>query len=130
MAYPFPSFASFNFYRDEWPLPGTDVPWNREPSMSSHRPLGSATDNVVTTSLGSRIRSFESLLTPQRFAQLELLVQSAGVFTGWERPVPISYQAFLVNIEALENLPVLCNDGSTQRRIRTRLNFSTARIVT
>lgn len=123
MAYPWPGFSSFLFRRDEQPLFQTDTGWNRRPSISRARPLGSATDSLVTLAVGSAVRSFECYLSPSRFAALEALVNTSEAFTDWERPTPNSQSAFLLRVTQMEWLAVLCDDGVTRKRIRARVEL-------
>lgn len=125
--YPWPSFGAFTFQRDEMPLFGTDVGWILQPAYSRKRTLGSASDTVVVTSLGSRERSFECYLEPDRFRQLELLVSTQASFTDWNRPLPDERQAFLTLVEPVGNVAMVCTDGVTRRKIRTRVAMISAR---
>ena len=119
MAYPWAGFGSFLFQRSEQPLHDTDTGWDRNPSVARSRPLGSATDSIVTLAVGSSVRSFECHLAPTRFATLQALVNTAATFVDWDRPTPGSQSAFLQRISRMSTLGVLCEDGATRKRIRT-----------
>lgn len=119
MAFPFPSFGSFLFTRDEASLWDSDSFWNRSPSYARSRPLGSNSDNSVLMAIGSAERSFECYLSPSRFTTLEALVGTVGSFTDWDRPVPTTRNALLSRIEQRGRAPVTCSDGVTRLRIRT-----------
>lgn len=118
--YPFPSFgATFLFDREEGPIYQTDTRWGRDPSYTRSRPLGTATDSIVTIAVGSAVRQFECYLSPDRFAQLEVLMNTADSFTDWDRPTPGSRQAFLGRVSILDgDVAVRCSDGVTRKRIR------------
>lgn len=119
MAYPWAGFGSFLFQSTEHPLDDTDTGWNRTPSVAQSRPLGSATDNIVALAVGSSARSFESHFAPDRFATLQALVNTTGLFVGWDRPTPDSQSAYLQRVTRLSTVGVLCEDGTTRKRIRT-----------
>lgn len=125
MSYPWPSFSTdFLFQRDEQPIFGTDTGWARAPSYSRSRPLGSATDSIVVLAIGSAIRSFECYLSPDRFDTLEGYINTSASFTDWERPTPDSRDAFLLQITPLDpDVRVVCSDGVTRKRIRTRVDL-------
>ena len=123
MAYPFAGFGPFLFQREEWPIHGTDGGWNRSPSVSRSRPLGSATDDIVALAIGSAERSFECHLTPARFAALEALANTTGTLVDWARPTPDSRSAYLAKVSQLGSVAAICEDGQTRRKIRVRLEF-------
>jgi fructose-1,6-bisphosphatase/inositol monophosphatase family enzyme len=123
MGYPWAGFSSFLFTRDEIPIFGTDMGWQRLPSIDRARPLGSATDSIVTTAAGSATRAFELYLDPTRLAALEALVNTTGTFTDWERPTPDTRSAFLRALLNLERLAVKCHDGVTRQRFRVRVEL-------
>ena len=123
MTYPWAGFGAFVFQREEWPLIGTDNGWNRSPSISRSRPLGSATDDIVALAIGSAERSFECLLTPARFASLEALVNTIGTLVDWSRPTPDSRSAYLAKVSQMGWVAAICEDGQTRRKIRTRLEL-------
>lgn len=123
MAYPFAGFGSFLFQRDEWPLPDTDIGWNRSSSINRSRPLGASTDDIVALAIGSAERSLECHLSPARFASLEALVNTTNTFTDWSRPTPDSRSAYLAKVTQLSWVAALCSDGSTERKIRTRVEL-------
>jgi fructose-1,6-bisphosphatase/inositol monophosphatase family enzyme len=123
MAYPWAGFGAFLFQREEWPLPDTDTGWNRSPSINRSRPLGSATDDIVALAIGSAERSFECHLSPSRYAALEALVNTTNSFTDWSRPIPDSRSAYLAKVTQLAWVAALCSDGSTERKIRARIEL-------
>ena len=123
MAFPFAGFSSFLFTREEIPIFGTDLGWQRLPSIDRTRPLGSATDSIVTTAAGSATRAFELYLDPTRLAALEALVNTTATFTDWERPTPDSRSAFLSTLLNLQRLAVKCHDGVTRQRFRVRVEL-------
>lgn len=99
--YPWPSFGGFLFTTDERALFETDAGWVRTPAYDRTRAFGTATDVITATSIGSAERTFELMLTPERFAALETMLNSKAVFTDWTRPVPDSRLAFMTEITAL-----------------------------
>lgn len=123
MAYPWAGFGSFLFARTEQPIFGTDMGWQRLPSIDRSRPLGSATDSIVTTAAGSATRSFECFLSPARLAALTALVNTSATFTDWERPTPDNRAAFLRALLTIERLAVVCDDGVTRQRFRVRIEL-------
>lgn len=125
MPFPWPSFGGFRFLGvDERPVFRTDSGWNRRISTSRQRPLGTATDSIVTLAVGSASRAFEVHLTPARLAILEALVNTTALFTDWERPNPDSRQAFLMAVTQLDRTVVkVCSDGGTPNRIRVRVEL-------
>ncbi len=123
MAYPFAGFGSFLFQQSERPITGTDTGWNREPSYSKSRPLGSSRDSIVTLAVGSPTRTWEAWLTPARYATLSAMLNTMGTLTDWERPTPNSYSAFLSGIQQLEWAAGECDDSGTRKRIRARLEW-------
>lgn len=123
MAYPFASFGSFLFRRSESPLPETDTGWNINPNVSRAKILGSTVDSIVALSIGSSDRSFECLLSPTRFAALYALVNTEASFVDWERPDPDHRNAYLANVEKQGFVGVMCSDGTTQKRIRTKVTL-------
>jgi len=119
MSYPWAGFGTFLFARDEQPIFGSDTGWDRDPSYSEQRPLGSAIDSIVTMALGSARRSFACYLSPDRFDALEALVNTAAAFTDWKRPTPDSRSAFLETLHPVDQyVMVVCSDGVTRRRIQ------------
>jgi hypothetical protein len=123
MAYPWASFGAFLFQKEERPLHGSDSGWNRSPSVSRSRPLGASTDDIVALAIGSAERSFECHLTPSRFATLQALVNTTGTFVDWDRPTPDSRSAYLQRVTQVSWVAALCEDGTTQRKIRTRFDL-------
>ena len=124
MSYPFSGFGTFLFDREEQPVFGSDLGWNRpSPSVERSRPLGSSTDSIVTLAIGSAERSFEMYLSPQRVRDLEARVTTTGLLTDWERPDPDSRQAFLVSVVRQQLLNISCWDGVTRARWRVSVRF-------
>lgn len=123
MPYPWAGFGSFLFTREEQPLFGSDVGWQRLPSIDRSRPLGSATDSIVTLAVGSTTRAFECYLSPSRLSTLSGLVNTSATFTDWERPTPDSRSAFLRSLMPLQKLAVVCDDGVTRQRLRVRVEL-------
>lgn len=125
MPYPWPSFGSFRFSREERAIFDTDEGWERQPAISQQRPLGSAIDSIVTLAIGSASRTFECRLTPARFTALEALLTTTALFTDWDRPTPDSRQAFLRAVTPLDRTDVLIcrNDGSTPNTVRVRVEL-------
>ena len=124
MAYPFAGFSSFLFQRDEMPTDSVGGQWNVGPNYQKSRPLGATRDSILTVAVGSAVRSFECYMFPARYATLRALINTAGLFTDWTRPTPDSRQAFLDNAEDLGSVAVLCDDGTTQRKIRVRVTLT------
>lgn len=119
MAYPWPGFGTFQFHRvdGEVPLPQSDTGWQRAPSVVAHRILGGFVDSIQTTSMGSKGRSFDMLLSPRRYDQLEALLTQTSLFTDWRRPTPDSRQAFLSGLtREPDAVQVPCWDGETRDR--------------
>lgn len=100
--YPWPSFGTFVFTREEAILWGTDVGWVLSPSIAQARAIGATRDNILATTIGSRIRSFEIILKPDRQAVLEGFINTTALFTDWERPAPDSRQAFLAEVTPVD----------------------------
>lgn len=125
MPYPWPSFGGFRFLRNEQVLHVSDSGWSRNLALSQQKPLGSATDNIVTLAVGSAVRTFECYLTPSRFSTLEALVNTTALFTDWDRPTPDSRQAFLrrVNQVRRTDVRVCINNGGTPNSIRARVEL-------
>lgn len=124
--YPWPSFGGFLFYREETPIFQTDQGWVNSPSYSRQRPLGSGSDVISALAIGSAERTFEVYLTPQRFNGLLMLLNSKGLFTDWDKPVPGSRMAFLSEIVPIEEAFGIQPTGLTQRKRRVRLTFVSA----
>lgn len=124
MGYPWPGFGTFKFAREEQPIFGTDTLWGRSPSYSRARPLGATVDSVVTMAIGSAVRTFECYLSPDRFDELEALVNTSGSFVDWKRPFPDSRDAFLLQLTIIDpDVRVVCSDGVTRQRVRTKLDL-------
>lgn len=124
--YPWPSLGGFQFKRDETVIWGTDTGWVRTPAYSRQRPLGSANDVIVALAIGSAERNFEVYLSTERYAALELLVNSIVVFTDWLRPIPDSRQVVVASIEPGEEVVGVAVTGLKHRKVRTRINLITA----
>lgn len=124
MSYPFAGLGSFLFDRDEHPIFSSDMGWNRaRPSIDRQRPLGSATDSIVTIALGSAERSFSMYLSPDRAVELEQMVNTTADFTDWTRPEPDTRQAFLASVIRQEIVQVICTDGVTRARWRCSVSL-------
>lgn len=121
MAYPWPGFSTFLFEREEGPKLGSDTLWKRRTKRDQSANLGSSADSIVVLAAGSATREFELYLSPTRLSQLEALVSRTAEFCDWTRPAPDARQAFLAEIEPVEEVAVTCDDGTTQRKIRTRI---------
>lgn len=85
MAFPWPSFGSFQFHRSlgEVAIPDTDAGWQLQPTFQNERAIGAMTNVVTLMSYGSQERTFEILLTQDRLIQLQALVGTVGTFTDW-----------------------------------------------
>lgn len=123
MAAPWAGFGGMQFNKEEHAIWGTDPGWNNAPKISRTSPLGSATDVMTALAIGSRDRVFEMFLTPARFEALRSLINTTGLFTDWERPIPDSRQAFLVNVESMENVISSDTHATKQRKIHTRVTL-------
>lgn len=122
--YPYPSFSGFQFKREEhW---YTDTNWTKSPNYQRTRPLGSATDNAIALSIGSAERSFELYLSPERYAQLEAMINTKGLLTDWGRPIPDSRQAFLTEVTPSQDVYSYKPTGIVGRKIPTKITFITA----
>lgn len=123
MPFPWPSFGGFRFLGvNERPIFRTDRGWNISITTSRQRPLGTATDSIVTLAIGSASRSFELYLTPARFATLQALVNTTALFTDWDRPDPDSRQAFLASVMQLDRTPVkVCDSNGNPTRFPNRV---------
>jgi hypothetical protein len=102
--YPWASFGTFKFRREETAHWETDAGWVTTPTFVQVRPLGSTKDHIIATSIGSKTRTFEMILEPDRFDALLSMVNTVASFTDWTRPIPDSRQAFLVEVSALTNI--------------------------
>lgn len=123
MAFPFAGFGTFQFRREEGPLIDSDSDWVGSISASRTRPLGSSTDNIVVMAVGSEERQLEFLFSPDRLDMLRALVGTTATFVDWDRPVPRQRSVFLAAVEPQAQLAVVCEDGETKRRIRTRITL-------
>lgn len=126
MPFPFAGFGGFLFRREEHSIWGTDVGWALTPAYNRTRILGSSTDVITTLSIGSAERTFELNLTPERFAALQSLLNTSGLFTDWGRPSPDSRMAFLSDVTPLED--IISNDHllTSQRKRRARVTLVSA----
>ena len=124
MGFPFPSFGGFLFKKEEsW---YSDTNWVKTPAYQRQRPLGSATDVAIALSIGSAERSFELYLTPERFAQLEGMLNTTALFTDRGRPTPDSRQAFLTEVIPSQDVYSYKPTGITGRKIPTKITLITA----
>lgn len=126
MAYPFPSFSSFQFRKEEQPVWESDAGWVLAPTYSRTRPFGSNADVITTLAIGSAERSFELYLSVDRFEELQGLLNTSGEFTDWARPFPDSRLVFLTEMtpisDAVSNVP----GGINLRKRRTKITFVSA----
>ena len=125
---PWASFGGFKFKADEKPIYGTDAGWGRSPKYARQSILGSSTDVMTALSIGSAERSFEMLLTPRRFDQLEMLLNSRALFTDWRRPEPDARMSFLAELIPTESVfsSNSCQENAWQkRRVRITIVSST-----
>ena len=124
MPYPWPSFGGFYFQANERPVWGSDSGWNRTPSISQQRPLGSSIDSIVTLAIGSAVRVFECYMTPARFATFQALLNTTALFTDWDRPVPTSYSAYLAAVEQVDRtIQRTCDAGTEPKTVRVRVGL-------
>jgi hypothetical protein len=139
MPYPWPSFGGFLFRLSEHAIWQTDTGWVISPTYVRQRPLGSGTDAIVTTAIGSSERSFDMLLDPQRLQSLQGLLNTKATFTDWRRPAPDSRPAFLAGIAIVQDViakeskqnAVGSTNGSigtyiTRRKIQVRITLISA----
>lgn len=124
MGYPWPSFGSFLFEREETAHFGTDVGWVNAPSFVRQRPLGGLADNVTLMAFASADRSFEQTFTQDRFNAFAALMGTVGLFTDWATPYPDSRQAELLEVTALEyQIRYDRRTGLSTRIIRTKVSL-------
>lgn len=121
MAYPFAGFSSFLYQNDERPV--QDTHWKLAPSIQRSRALGSSRDSVTVLARGSDDRQFEDYLEPTRFASARALVGTTATLVDWDRPTPGQRPAFLLNIEEVERIGVVCTGGEVRTKIRARWIF-------
>lgn len=124
MAYPFPSFGTFLFQRDETALDGLGGWWQYRTNEARSAVAGALTDNIVLIAVGSATREFQCYLSPTRLNELRALLYSTGQFTDWNRPLPDSRSARLDEVIYNGSVPVLCSDGVTRRRALTTVRLS------
>lgn len=100
MAYPWPSFGTFQFNASEKPpIEGGDTGWLVSITAARGRALGALTDSITVMAVGSQTRTLELYLAPDRLAALQALVGTTAEFCDWTRPTPDSRQAFLDSVE-------------------------------
>lgn len=121
--YPWPSFGAFVFKREEAILWGSDVGWILAPSFAQNRPIGATRDNVLAISIGSRVRTFEINLEPDRQVAFEALLNTTALFTDWERPTPDSRLAYLSDVTPVDKFFHITRPGGT-RTIARRFRIS------
>lgn len=119
MGYPWPSFGTFQFKREESAHFETDAGWVLAPSFVQQRPIGSTVDNVFAVSIGSATRSFEITLTRTRFLELQQFLNTTAVFTDWNRPQPDTREAFLSEVTPLEQV----SNVALVRKLRVRISL-------
>lgn len=124
MSYPWPSIGTFIFTREETALDGLGGQWSDAPSEARSRAAGAVTDTIVLLAIGSPTREFACMLAPERFAELRGHLYASVAFTDWERPVPNARQVRLDAVVNEGSVAVLCSDGQTRRRIRTRIRLT------
>lgn len=127
MAYPWPSFGSFVFQRDESALDGIGGTWNYESNEARSLALGAISDNIVLLGISSGKREFQCYLSPDRLISLRSLLYTTGIFTEWrtgKNVLPDSKNCRLDVVEAGDSIAVRCQDGSTQRRIITTVKLT------
>lgn len=123
MPYPWPSFGSFIFKRDESPMFGTDLGWQRSHSYARDVVVGGTSDSVIHMSAGSPERTFECWLSPERLAELQAVTGTRALFTDWQRPTPDSRKAVLQDVRVQDEGAVACSDGETRRKLRARISL-------
>lgn len=117
--YPWPSFGSFLFKREESAHFETDAGWVLSPSYAQQRPIGSTTDYILATAIGSANRTFEITITYARFLELQQLLNTTATFTDWLRPQPDSRSAFLYEVTPLEQV----SNVALVRKLRVRITL-------
>ena len=111
MAYPWPSFSTFQWARAESPVYGTDTGWKSGPSFGRNKVLGGLSDSVIVLARGSMERSFTCYLSEPRFALLQALIGQSGTFCDWTRPTPDARAAVLMSADAGETVETDNRDG-------------------
>ena len=124
MSYPWPSFGSFLFTREEQPIFGSDTGWGRELVVARAALLGAVGDSAIITGVRAAVRSFEAHLSPQRFTALEALLGTSATFTDWQSPDPDTRAALLTGVDRIQLVTVYCSDGVTRQRWRSRISLS------
>jgi len=123
MGYPFPSLGGFLFKTEETAIFDTDSGWGAPiPQLQRAVPLGGNKDIVVNLGLGSQTRTFECLLSEQRFNALRQLTGQATSFCDWARPVPDERDVQLLELTQVGRALVTCKDANGLAwRIRARI---------
>lgn len=111
MAYPWPSFSTFQWGRAEAPIYGTDTGWQVQPSYARNKVLGGISDSILVMARGSMERRFSCYLSEPRFAELQALVGIADSFCDWTRPTPTARAAVLMTADATETVETGNSDG-------------------
>lgn len=111
MAYPWPSFSTFQWTKAESAVYGTDTGWQLAPSFARNKVLGGVADSVIVLARGSMERSFTCYLSEPRLAELQALVGIADTFCDWTRPTPDSRAAVLMSAAAGETVQTANRDG-------------------
>lgn len=130
MAYPWPSFSTFQWSKAEAPVYGSDTGWQVVPSYARNKVLGGLADSVVMLARGSLERRFACYLSEPRFAQLQALIGVGDTFCDWTRPTPDSRPAVLMAADAGETVQTGNSDGQKDadnraltRRRRVEVTF-------
>lgn len=123
--YPWPSFGGFLFIKEEHAVWGTDAGWTRVANFQRSSPLGADSDVLTALNISSYDRSFEIYLTPERFDDLEALMNSTAEFTDWSRPIPDSRTAVLVEVSAIEDVISSSPQGTMIRKRHTKVSLVT-----
>lgn len=111
MAYPWPSFSTFQWTKAESPVYGSDTGWQLQPSFARNKVLGGLADSILVLTRGSMERRFTCYLSEPRFAQLQALVGVSGSFCDWTRPTPDSRAAWLMAADAGDTVETGNIDG-------------------
>jgi hypothetical protein len=113
MAYPWPSFSTFQWTKQESPVFGSDTGWQVQQSFARNKVLGGLADSIIVLSRGSLERRFACYLSMPRFAQLQALIGVSGQFCDWDRPTPDARAAILMGADATETVITGNRDGQT-----------------
>jgi len=125
--FPWPSFGTFQFTREESALDGIGGVWNYQSNESRSLALGGITDNVILLGISSGQREFQCYLSPDRLISLRALLYTTAAFTEWrtgKSVQPDSRNCRLDTVEAGDSIAVRCKDGSTERRIFTTVKLT------